>query len=160
MTNYPNNTSKKPELENISKKILSILTYKCQSQIMEKSCKKETMTKSTQQMQRKTITILTNKVNNVFIEQWTTGSNKNNKCLAEETILKMELISVWADYHPTLLILCMNVISKDGQLEISAEGSVFYQEEPSSLSGQELNFMTKSSPNMDGNTITTPCKLN
>lgn len=75
-------------------------------------------------------------------------------------ILKMELTSVWADYHPTLLILCMNAISKDGQLEISAEGSVFYQEEPSSLSGQELNFMTKSSPNMDGNTITTPCKLN
>lgn len=69
MTNYLNNMSKKQESENTLKKILFIPTYKCQSQIMEKSCKKETMTKSIQQMQRKTITILINKVNNVFIEQ-------------------------------------------------------------------------------------------
>lgn len=72
----------------------------------------------------------------------------------------MELISVWEDYLPTLSILCMNAISKDGQLEISAEGLVSYQEELSSLSGQELNFMMKSFPSMDGNIIMTPWKLN
>lgn len=61
--------SKKQESENTLKKILFIQIYKCQLQIMEKSCKKEMMTKSTQQIQRKTITILTDKANNVFIEQ-------------------------------------------------------------------------------------------
>lgn len=88
------------------------------------------------------------------------GSKKNNKLLTEEMILKMELISQWPDYLHMLSIPCMNVIFKDGPSEISAEDSVSYLKELNSLFGQEHNFMMKFSPNMVGNIIMMPCKLN
>jgi hypothetical protein len=54
----------------------------------------------------------------------------------------------------------MSVICKDGQLEISAKDSVFYQKEQNSVFGQELNFMMNFYQNMAGNFITMLFKEN
>lgn len=67
-TNYPNNMSKKPELDNTLKMISFNQIYKCQLLIMVKSFNNVMIKKFIQQMLKNITTKLTKKDNNVFIE--------------------------------------------------------------------------------------------
>lgn len=95
-----------------------------------------------------------------FIEQWIITLELNNKLQKDVMTWKMVHISQWVNFLLKRWIPFTNVIFKDGPWEISVKDLVFFQEEPNSVFGPELNFMMKSYPSMVGNIIMKLFKIN